>query len=226
MKTGVSGIQWENENSLRKYPLYEGATCVDDSGNVFGTGMILDASVTSTVALENLRISSVYAGEKILSVALADDLGPVAHATLVFPSSTADIVFDSERPGVVVTMKISADSVRDGKSYRFSSFTQSGIHPFCIVEIPGVCVSKVVDDTTGHEAAGDITVSFESDVTVRRADSKDTTGVVVEPSKSVTRNLAGGCSVTDLNTACVVPVIQSINGVKPNENGSIAIIFE
>ena len=226
MPINITGVQWENENSLRKYPFDEFSTCIDDAGVEIDPGFITDMSVSSAGSLSNARISSVYSGPGLISIVVSDDSGVVAHFTSTKSTGDEEVVFDSDRPGVVVSARINANSLTHGVSHRFSTPEQSKINPFCIVEFSEEPVVMFVDDTTGSRIENVARLVFSPSVTAVSNKDENGTRLTLTPSKSIMRGISNECIASDLDTACIVPVIQSINGVKPTANGSIAIILE
>lgn len=221
----VSNIEWEDSNLLRKYPVAEESTCVDDAGTRLDTGVIQDLSIVTYTALVNPRIGSVYIGKSIVSVTIMDDLGPVAVFTEAGDVSGKSISPTQSRRGVFA--RITLGETKNPTNLRFSDVRQSGIHEFCIVDASSSCVTAFIDDTSGKEFSGDMELVFRAGIKcdIKNNNTIDPT-VVLSAADSLEKTLSSGCVPTDLNKSCVAPVIQTINGVKPNEFGEIAIVFE
>lgn len=217
-------VQFENANELRKYPLSEAATCVDDSGRPFPDNIVVDLSIASVSELPHLRVSSVHVGPGLVSISFSDDNGAVATATAVDPSDYEPVGLDPLRDGVSGHVVFGRFDRSSRSTYRFSSAAQSAVHEFCVFEFPVAGVKAFVDDMSGGSATGDVVFDFGRYVDARM--SGDGSTVVLSLSDSLARTLDTGCVPTDLNTSCLAPVIQTINGVEPDSNGEIAIVFE
>lgn len=220
------GIQFENANELRRYPLSEDATCVDDTGVPLPDNVLVDMSVASFRALPGLRVSSVHVGPGLVSVSLSDDSGAVATATVVAAAFEpyAPVALDSLRDGVSGYVSFGEIDRTSRAMYRFSTEAQSAVHPFCVFEFPGAGVIEFVDDSSGERVSGDVVFDFGRYIDAHVESDGHT--VVLDLSDGMARTMDTGCVPTDLNTSCTAPVIQTINGVEPDSDGEIAIVFE
>lgn len=219
-----AGIQFENANELRKYPLSEKASCVDDSGNSFPDNVVVDFSVASFSGLDGLRISSVHVGPGLVSTSFSDNAGIVATATSVGANPYSPVKLDPLRKGVSGYVSFGEFDKSTRRTYRFSSPEQSAIHEFCIFVFPSPGVVEFVDDTSGEKASGDVVFDFGRYMNASLSDDRKT--ITLSVSDGVARTLDTGCVPTDLNKSCLAPVIQSIDGVEPDSAGEIAIVFE
>ena len=82
-------------------------------------------------------------------------------------------------------------------------------------------IQKFVDDKSGNEAVGDVKLSFGSGISVTVNNGK----IHLAVTDSITNTLSSGCVPTSLNESCVAPVVQTINGVEPAFDGTIALVF-
>lgn len=223
MEIASSGIQLEDINALRKYPLSENSTLLDDRGVPIDNRIIVSLCIVSYVDIDAPRISYVYVGNGIVSIAISDNNGLVATFLGHDCEPSVEYTMTPERKGVVCKV-VFGDAVSDGSvaRHRFSSSEQSGIHEFCIVRVPGSIVTSVTDAMSGESFTGDISFAFSGGVYAENT----TDGVVLSASDSLEKVLSTGCVPTDLNKSCIAPVIQTINGVKPNEFGEIALVLE
>ena len=218
-------IQLENENALRNYPLAENVTTVSDDGSSFPYSLITGLNISSYVELEDTRISSIYEGPGLVSVVISDSAGVVATAT---STESGTVRLSSMRDGVFgsVTFYMS-DAVTQPRRYRFSTPEQSAISSFCILVFPFGGVKKFEDQSSGEEATGDVKFDFAGKVK-STCSELDNGGMNVDLSllPAAVKAVDGNCIPMSLSEACISPVIRSINGLEPNENGEIAIIFE
>lgn len=223
MEINTTGLQYEDANALRKYPISEDATCLDDSGLVFPPDIVVDMCAVAFSSVVGMYLSYIHVGDRLLSAAVSDGAGVVATLTVVDYKDNSEYVMDSNRSGVYVSMSFGKLREHSHSTYRFSSAMQAGIHKFCVVEIQGGLVESIVDDSSGETFSGPVSFVFSGGISAK----VDESGVVkLLASDSIEKTLSGGCTPTDLNKSCVVPVIQSINGIKPNEFGEIAIVLE
>lgn len=219
-------IQWENENALRKYPLSELATCVDDAGKEFPTGILTGLSIVSFSKLDGPRVSSLYVGPRLVSLIISDGSGPIASATVTDVKPFSQVALEPTRPGVSGSVEFGEFDASAPSSYRFSTVEQSGILPFCVVEFPDSGITEVVDDISGESATGVVSFDFGSAASADVEIIDDKPEIVLRLSDSIARSLSNGCVPTDLGKSCIAPVIQTINGISPDEDGAIALVFE
>lgn len=219
-------IQFENENSLRKYPLDQDATCLDDGGTPLPTGILGGISIVTCFEPTNVRLSSVYVGSGIKSISISDDSGLLATAT-VEQGFSGQSMLDPARDGVAGVVDFLDYSTAVAESHRFSTPGQSLIHRFCVTVVDLPCVSRFVDDTSGEEASGDTAIEILSNNV--EASSRDTdagSGVEVRVGDSFAKTMSSECSPTSFSNVCIAPIILSINGTKPNADGEIAIVLQ
>jgi hypothetical protein len=222
------GTQLENINSLRKYPFSEGATLISDSGEDVPVNIVTGLSITSFVDCGTLHFSYIYVGPSIITVVISDNARPVLISTHLNDPAGYSAQMESLVDGINGSITIGQhNETLYGKSYRFSSDRQSGIHRFCILEFPRTGVIEFVDDVSGERVRGDVALSFSSGIKASVEPGDDNkTKIVLSMPKAVSNGLSSGCVPTDLNSACVAPVIQTINGISPTEYGEIAIVLE
>lgn len=222
----VSNLEFEDSNLLRKYPISEEATCIDDDGKQLGTDILQDLSIVSYVEISNARIGSIYVSDKIVSVTVVDDTGVIAVFTAVASEAGDELEPEYARPGVFARLRVSA-AVPETKTYRFSTKEQSRIHEMCLLDVRSTRVDAFVDDKSGEEFRGDVELVFRPGIrhSVKNGKNDDPT-VILSADDGMDKILSTGCVPTNLNKSCIAPVVQSIDGVKPNEYGEIAIVFE
>ena len=223
MEVNTTGIQYEDINALRKYPLAESSTCVDDSGFQLPQNIVIDMCVVAFSSVSGLYLSYLHVGDRLLSAAVSDGSGVVATLTVVDYSDDSEYTMVPARTGVSVVISFGKLKEHVGETYKFSNLGQSSIHSFCVVDVPGSVVECVVDDASGERFTGKVSFVFSGGIS---ASVDETSRVSLKASDAIEKTLSGGCTPTDLNKSCIVPVIQSINGIKPNEFGEIALVLE
>lgn len=212
-----------NVNLLRKFPVAERATLIDDSGAEMATDLLSNISIVSVADISNVRISYFRISKEVLSVVLSDTAGPVSSLLVHGYRNYTDYEMESLRGGVTARITTGTVVGAEPRMHIFSSFEQSGINDFCIVFIDGLRVNSVVDDESGQEFSGNVDLVFSGGIEA----SVDRNGrILLHVSDSLDKTVSSSCVPTDLNKSCIVPVIQSINGVKPTSLGEIAIVFE
>lgn len=219
-------IQFENENLLRKYPLDQDATCIDDSGMPLPTGILGGISIVTCFEPANVRLSSVYVGSGIKSISISDDSGLLATAT-VEQDFIGQKMLDPARDGVTGIVDFLDYRQAVAESHRFSTPEQSLIHRFCVTAVDIPFVSRFVDDTSGEEASGDTAIEILSN-NVETLSSATGVGsdVKVRVGDSFAKTMSSECSPTSFSNVCIAPIILSINGTKPNADGEIAIVLQ
>ena len=219
-------VQWENQNALRKYPLSDLATCVDDSGEKLDPGIVTGVSIISFRHLSNPRLAGLYIGEDIVSAIFADDTGPLGQATATLPLADRTVALSPMDPRVSGSVEFGSDDSFMPCSLRFSTAAQSAILPFCSIEVPDGGVTGIVDSKNGTSHTGDLAFNFGNGVVVSVEKTTNGGTVTLSPSDSIARSISTGCVPTDLDTSCIAPVIRTFNGVKPDEDGAIALVFQ
>lgn len=204
----------------------EDATGVDDSGVPVDSRILTELSIVTYVKLDKPRVGSIYVGPRLLSVTVVDEDGPIASVTTLKTSKLTDIRMESLRKCVFCRVSF-GDMTGVLANHTFSTYEQSGIHEFCVLPIENSCVTGIIDDKTDSMYTGDLELRFDNGVVC--SVFADTTGMPVinmAVSDSLARALSSGCTPMNLNSACVAPVIQTINGIPPNEFGEIALVLE
>lgn len=226
-------IQFENINSLRKYPFAEDATMLSDKGEPIPVDIIKSLHITSLVSVDDVFCSGIHCGPRLVSISLSDKNGILLSCTCpgnISGTNDEYIEMTSHRKGVSGTISLynpKTDSA-SAVTYRASTPAQTRIHRFCILEFPEVGVVKFIDDKSGEEISGQVTVKFNGGAVGASIAEQDThkTTIKLSLNKNLASILSNPCIPTDLNTSCIAPVIQTINGVEPTEDGEIAIVLE
>ena len=219
-------IQWENSNALRKYPLVDFATCVDDDGRGLDPGIVVGLSIVSFRPLANPRLAGLYVGPELVSAVFADDEGPLGQAVSGLESAHGMVQIEPMDPRVSGFVRFGDSYGTGSRSHRFSTYGQSGILPFCAIHFPDGGVNGFVDGKTGSVFAGEVSFDFGNGVDVAVGTEGTSSTVTLSLSDAVARSISNGCAPTDLATSCIAPVIRTINGVEPDEDGSIAIVLQ
>jgi hypothetical protein len=235
---------WYGENAVRRFPLSEDATGVDDSGKPLPDGLLVGmelcvpshmTTVDSGSGLLTMDvayypfISSVIisADEVVVSVSVGTH-GTVA--TVITPAASigedglghgfalGDVAVDADLQGVggKVFFGPTAGFLLSGGVYTFSSPSQSGIALDCVHAYPESIRSITID---GHTYTGDIVLIESEDTTI----SADENGITIS---STDEPIEGIDTYEDLLDAIISrfgqPVCR-INDIYPDEQGDFGI---
>lgn len=216
----VTNTQWENSNALRKYPFSEDASLVDDAGAMLPLDIVTDMMLFAPDAeahVTNVRISPTMVSLAVLS-------GSQCAGVFVPRSSFEPYVpFQlSGSPGFggYVTFG-DFEWPSAGRFHRFSTSAQSKLDPHAVVKFPAPGVLKFVDDVSGEELSGDVVVSLPDILEISEVDGE----IQLSMTENGARQLTTPCNVGTDSTICGTPVIRTINGIAPDEDGAILLRF-
>lgn len=228
MKTS-SYIEWCNENEARAYPLSESASRVSDSGAVLPDNVIADLGIVVPEAYADLRVSSVYVSDRIVSVAISSSaggllLGSYARATLqpymAYPLTglvdnvTGWIVFGNHK---AVT----------GERYRFSTAAQSGIEARAVRFVPPPGVVRFLRKGGSDTVYAGGLVKFDADTSFNVfRDPGNPQNIIVELAPEARTRFIESCSRESAAETCGVPPIRRIATVPADAGGTITLRFD
>lgn len=221
--------EWHNENALRAYPLADDCRAAE----VIPTWLIVDLHVTVDQAYDAVFVSSAYLSETLVSVAISGVSGANPPVGLLTRTVTRDELepgraytldsLDGLSCGLVTFGEIPADAV----AFK-SSFTEEEAplaeHAVVRVNAPGV--TKLVDPVHGTEASGLIDLSGNSEFRTY-LDPSDKTGktIIIELTDLYRDLTTSSCSALPSYDACGETPIKSINGVTPEDDGTLHLRF-
>ena len=147
----IGYIQWLNQNSLRAYPLSEISTQLSDSGEVFPSDFILDASIMMEEPAEAIYVSSVSFTANTFSIALSQKTG--VASTIVYmgtflkkniiPYNTYSL---SSMQNFGCATLVLGNTDYTNKKYTFNSSNQTAFEDKCITlvkPIPLVSIARL-----------------------------------------------------------------------------------
>jgi len=224
--TNTLSPEWQNENALRAYPI------ADDSpaASTVPTWLLTDLRVTCPPGYAKVYISSVYVSDTLVSVAISGMAGGTVVGLLSrtvtrdelepFRAYSMDRL-SAEASGTVAFGEIPADATPFRMTF---SADEAPIAGAAIVRasVPGV--SRLTDRSHGVSAAGIIDLSGNNEFRTS-VDAADPQTIVFTLS-DVYRDIATSvCDATPSKDACGETPVRSINGVTPDENGTITLRF-
>jgi len=235
-------IEWENETASWQYPLAADTTVISDSGESLPANLLTDLLVY--YATEDtqpvLKLSSVRVSPALLSVAISayDTSGttPVSRGllTLTIPRGEFEpyrpYPMDPLRPGVggIITFgDISWPSTP--VLYLFGTLMDGQIRAQLDDSVVRVFeashITKIVDANSGDALTGIVELSLPDIVAATITKTPAGYNVTLSLTQQGNQLLATVCNAGTSATACGTPIVQSINGVSPNDQGEILIKF-
>lgn len=229
--TGVGTSQWENSNASRRYPLADDADLSCPFGEPMPASFLSDACIMVPSWMDSsggVFVSCAHSGPGLVSVSLS--VGGEGVCTCTVPAAS----FEPYRPYQVVPVGDSpvrgcvsfGDVVQDGaRTWRPAACRLSG---FAVHSIPVGRLVRFLDDRNGESVSGDVRFVVQTDVGLEHSGDWEQTG-----EETTYFSLTGGLddatkSLCDRGgeTPGTIPYITSINGVRPDEFGQIAIVFK
>ena len=226
LETGTAFTQWENSNELRKFPFTEESSLVSVDGKVLPTDIISDLLLFLPESVYTPQLACVRLGPGVVSVAFSintellcscivpkRDFRPYVPYAMdaVLPGSSGYITFgDISWPEEPVM-------------YKFNNAADIDLRACIMTPQPGV--TSFVDDVSGEELSGIVTMSLPQTVTASIEKTDGVYHVTFDLTDTGRTALSTSCHAGVDDEACGVPVIRSICGVKPNSDGVILLRF-
>lgn len=219
--------EWQNENTLRSYPLTDDAP----AASLIPTWLISDLKVTCPAGYRTVYLSCVYLSGTIVSVGVSGCRGDGMIVGLLTKTVTRDELepfrsYSMERisddaAGVIAFGEIPADATpfKLNPTHEQAPVVQAAIVQ---VETPGV--TKIVDFAHGTEATGIIDLSGNSEFRTS-VDERDPSTVVITLSDTYRDLTTSVCDAIPSFEACGRTPVKTINGVPPDDNGVIRLRF-
>ena len=220
----VSTVQWENENEIRWYPFEQGASDLDAAGVVSDLSIMVNQDGPMS-----FRLGSVHVGPGMVSMSVS-----AGEYALVCTVLKAD--FEPYRPYPMTSVSGECGGMCSFGDVDFSNpFTRKfdGDGPLVLQTVVArVETGKLKgfkDDVSGKTISGEVEFRFPSDTIVKRENyvsDLDVGTISVEMSSELNGRLVSPCDSQDRLSAGKLSPIRSINGIEPDENGRIAVVFE
>lgn len=219
----ISTVQWENENEFRAYP-FDSATCGAD----FPLGVVADMSIVHSDGSSEFRLTSLHVGPGMVSVS-------VSNGSALLVCTVGRSAFEPYRPYRMTAVGGDATIAVAGMcSFGDVSFDEMQTLKFpegpvvlgsLVTLIPSGKLKCFVDESTGEKATGSVGMSIPDDLSVSRSVSDGTQSLTFTLTQQLDNAVTSPCASADILYADKVPPIKSINGVRPDSSGRIAVVF-
>jgi len=221
--------EWQNENALRAYPLEDDAP----AASVLPAWLLSDIRVTCPHVYKTVYVSSAYVSDTLVSVAVSGVTGEegAQPVGLLARTVTRDELepfrtYSMDRMSAGASGAVAFGEVPPGTAPFHLAFSadEAPLVEAAIVraETPGV--AKIVDPYHGTEATGIIDLSGNSEFRTA-VDAEDPQTIVFTLSDTYRDVTTSVCDATPSKDACGETPVKSINGVAPDENGTITLRF-
>jgi hypothetical protein len=220
----IESLEWLNQNSLRSYPIRDGLTRLDQSGQfVIPNDFMVDLSIATGSAVGNrYYVSTIVNRLTSVVVTISDQASVVVGTFTVQAGSFTEYqvipLVTSTGSYQVATGKLTVGSLQGMQrsptgSYSFTLTTAELLSRTIIAAVQGVSSITFIDDTG-------VTQTLQGNVTIIARTNLSFT----YDSGSNTLTLDAGQGL-GLNTQCQeINYITRINGVTPDGNGNISIL--
>ena len=225
--------EWQNENALRAYPLEDDAP----AAAVLPAWLLSDLRVTCRTDITRVYVSSAYLSETLVSVAVSGDSGPgTAPVGLLSRTVTRDELepfrtYSMDRMSDVASGAVVFGEVPAGAEpfrFRFKA-GEALVVEAAIVRVRAPGVAALVDPYHGTRATGIIDLSGNSEFRTsigKEGQDDDPLHTIVFTLVNTYRDISTSvCDATPSHDACDATPVKSINGVPPDENGTITLRF-
>lgn len=251
MMQNISNLSWESVNSVRRYPLVDQATCVDDNGVVLPTEIINEVQlwVPDSLASKKIFISSISISNQLASVTFAIDNGgtftPIGGCTVgptinPFKNYTIKTYIDGAA-GWLVFGNIAATYYGKLQSWVFSSFNQTGLLPKNVKTFKASGVTGITTKTANKilrknvifksTNSDDFLIEYvpKTSSTARTIDGEKRDCIIFKLNElgkgaDVYKKYLSACDVSPDSDTCLKPKIETINNAVPAcSNGYITL---
>ena len=221
--------EWQNENALRAYPLEDDAP----AAAVLPAWLLSDIRVTCSRIYRKVYVSSAYVSDTLVSVAVSGTTGAEGAQPVGLLART--VTRDELEPFRAYSM----DRMSDGASGTVAfGEIPAGAPPFRMTFSPGEAplvetaivraeapgVTRIEDPAHGTAATGIIDLSGNSEFTTR-VDPENLQTIVFALSDTYRDITTSVCDVTPTRDTCGATPVRTINGVAPDESGTITLRF-
>lgn len=214
----VSTIQWENENSGTAYPFED-----DTLPAGFPTDLVVDACICIPTSIP-LRpaLSCVHTGPSFVSATVTLD-GKVALFVSVAKSKFvpfSPVLMESSMYGV-------SGMITFGNVMFDRIMTERGNYVFSESAVVRPIIGRLYrfkDSETNETAKGYVGFELQDGVSVSLREANNVSLLSFSTSDDIRKEVLTPCAKSDITNRSPEP-IRSINGVKPDKDGRIAIVF-
>ena len=227
-----SVIQFENENSGRKYPFDDSSTLISDSGRRLPDDVVSDmrlAVPSSGPSIQPARLSCARISPSMVSVCVM--IGTAA-SRMSLSCTAARKGYEPYVPRMLEPLDGTLDAsgvitLGDFKwpssteAYFFSEASQSGVSASCVTPFFPPSLKAFIDDRNGKSVSGDARIEFSRYVSASSSGSS----ALLSLDEGAADALKSSCSGMTFRESCGAIPVTSINGVRPDSKGRIVIHF-
>lgn len=220
----VEQNQWESGNSMVSYPFADDSVPKD-----FPTNLIVDACIVvpytkDSIDKSNSTVELTYFHESdiMVSIMISIDGTPSLHAKVLkeYYKEFSPIKLESldgKCSGMITFGSIRFDRI-------ITIRTKIPFSESVIVRPVVGRLEKFVQHERDSEISGDIGIELPLGINMSISEEGDTSTIQFTASKDIRESVPAPCSNTDPISTMPVP-ISSINGIRPDKEGRIAIVF-
>ena len=228
--THTQSPEWGNENALRAYPLADDCP----AATRLPTWLLSDLHITVADRYESVFVSSAYLSETLISVSVSG-VRTVGGASVIEGLLARTVTRDELEPyraysmdvlGGTATGSVAFGSIPAAASPFHMSFSpaEAPLVVSAVVRTSSPGVESIVDADNGVETDGIVDLSGNSEFRTY-LDPTDPTTVVFELTDLYRDMTTSVCSSTPSLDACGEQPVLSVNGVRPDESGTITLKF-
>ena len=212
----VETVQWENSNSGSAYPFED-----DRVPSGFPVDAIVDLCVVCC-SDDPVSVSCLHVGPSLVSVAVSVGGRPALFKSVSSKSFSPfePVAMDSVLEGVSGMVTFGDVRFGEPKTYRDAV----PVSESAIVRPKVGRLERFVSDTDGRSASGFVGFELPEGVSAELSEDGHSSIISFHASSSVMDDVTSPCSKYDRPVSSPVPV-KSINGVRPDPTGRIAIVF-
>lgn len=219
--------QWLNTNELRKYPVRDDASALDNFGRALPASLIADLCLVVPPGY-NPYLRSVRVTPYLVSVSIASG----EQGLLLCTKPRASITPGKAYPFTPAVANVSGwiafgpYAPSREETYVFSSEAQSGFVPSVVTRsrVPAVSSVSKHGAPDRYAIAGAIRLAAGSGIECVLDPSNDKR-IILRLKEDVRSFFVGPCNATSSESACGATPIRTINGVDADENGVITLRF-
>ena len=228
--------QWENSHVSTRFPLADDAVLVADNGKELPCDFLVDLAIYTDGDPSSVVMTSAYIGPALLSVSFSDSLGPMCAATVLkseyeqYAPVVLEAVNGRDVKGICA-FGVRTDSMSEPSLFRFSNGVP--VSMCTCFQIDTGRVMEFIDERSGERLSGDIVLSLGAGLAAYMDGVDDVHVSLSWPAAHIRmkpelrESVTSSCGEPENVESDIFksPPIQSINGVAPDCNGTLAIVF-
>jgi hypothetical protein len=243
----IASAQFENVNSLRRYPFKSDCSLIDSDGRTLPNEVICDVglvvaadvptAVDDTVLAHDqseapiVRLTGVHLSPAMISVCFLsrfrgrDNALSVTVAAENFrpyaPYRLSPLAGTSDAGGIVSFGNVSFPG--QPEMYRFAgeAFDNAVIQPSCVCMAKPAALRSLIDRRSGSRIYGDVRIVFPSYIDAAQSGKS----IALSLADGAASELASDCIDAANSNPCGATAIQSINNIRPDDDGNIVLWF-